>query len=183
MRDVHPVVRDVVAADLALIDAEAPRLVRSLYLSSSVALSDVHPAASGLDIVAVTATGCDTADVVALRRTHAQLAARHRRPAVEGPSVTWDHLAHDPLVAAPGPYAQGRQVQPAVSRERHPVTGHTLAHHGIAVRGPQPQEVNIWIDRDGLASWAWENLQRYCCPWHRRSARLLSTPGLARLGS
>src|SRR2546421_390931 len=150
-RDGHPLVQDIVAAYLALVDAEAPGLVQGVYLTGSLALSDFRPGMSDLDIVAVTATGCDAVAVAAMQRTHAKLAARYRRPAVEGPYVTWTQLTHDPLAAAPGPYAHGRQVQPYVSRERHPVTWHTLAHHGVAVRGPQPQELDIWTDREGLA--------------------------------
>jgi hypothetical protein len=179
----HSLVQDIVDAYLSLVDAEAPGLVQGLYLAGSVALSDFHPEASDIDFVAVTSAVCDAAGVAALERVHARLAARYRRPFFDGLYVTWDQLAHNPLHTAPGPCAHEGHVQPRVNHDRHPVTWHTLAQHGITVRGPQRQTLDIWTNRDVLAAWTRGNLDRYWRPWHRRSSHLLSKPGLVCLGS
>lgn len=179
----HPSVRSVVDAYLALVDVEAPGLVQGLYLTGSMALSDFRPGASDVDFVAVTARACDAAAVAALARVHARLAVRFRRPFFDGPYVTWDQLAHDPLDAAPGPHAHEHRLEAQAINERHPVTWHTLAHHGIAVRGPQRQELNIWTDGAALTAWTRDNLERYWRPWRRRGARVLSKHGLTCLGS
>lgn len=173
--------RDVVNAHLTLVDATAPGLVQGLYLIGSVALSDFRLGASDVDFVAVTAAACDAASVAALERVHGRVAARYRRPFFDGSYVTWDQLAYNPLHALPGTHAHEHHLQAQTAYE--PVTWHTLAHHGIAMRGPQRQELDIWTDRDVLAAWTRDNLERYWRPWLRRSSRLLSRPGLACLNS
>ncbi len=179
--ELPPLVQEIVAAYLALVDREAPGLVQGLYLTGSVALSDSRPGASDIDFVAVTAAGCDTAAIAALERVHGTLAARYRRPFFDGVYVTWDQLAHNPLHAAPGPHAHEHRLQVQTSDE--PVTWHILAHHGLTMRGPRRQELDIWTDRDVLAAWTRDNLERYWRPWLQRSAHLLSRPGLVCLGS
>ncbi len=72
-------------------------------------------------------------------------------------------------------------MQPAVAHD--PVTWHILAHHGITIRGPQRQTLDIWTDREVLASWARANLDGYWRRWRQRRSRLLSRPGLVCLGS
>ena len=64
-----------------------------------------------------------------------------------------------------------------------PVTWHTLARHGIAVRGPDPAALGVWDDPAALATWTLGNLDGYWRPWHDRHARLASRAGLAALGT
>jgi len=173
--------QEVVTAYLCLVDAEAPGLVEAFYLVGSVALAAFHPQASDIDFVAVTATPCDGEAVATLQRVHARLAAQYRRPFFDGVYVTWDQLADNPLHTAPGPCAHEGQVQPWVPHD--PVTWHTLAHHGVRVRGPQRQDRPIWTNRDVLASWTRDTLASYWRSWHRRRSYLLSKPGLVCLGS
>src|SRR5204863_3066050 len=88
-RALDQLVRDVVAAYLTTVDREAPALIEALYLVGSVPLDDFHPAASDIDFLAVTSRPLSEADLSALTRTHAALAARYRRPFFDGSSVTW----------------------------------------------------------------------------------------------
>jgi hypothetical protein len=160
----HPLVREVVDTYLPLVDAEAPGLVQRPYLTGSIALADFRPRASDIDFVAVTSTACTPGHIAALRRAHARLVARHRRPFFDGLYVTWDHLARDPLQAPPGPSAHDNRFLPAI-------------------RGPRRQELAIWTSREALAAWTRDNLDRYWRLWQRRSSRLLSRSGLVCLGS
>lgn len=175
-------VREVVDDYLAMTDNEVPGLIQGLYLVGSVALNDFHPRASDIDFVAVSDRELGDTAIEAVRRVHAQLAKRHPRPQFNGPYVTWAELAADPRQTHPGPHVHGDGVlHTSVRAERHPVTWHTLAHHGIAARGPDPSSVDIWTDPTGLAAWIRQNLEEYWRPWHRRSSRLLSKPGFATL--
>jgi hypothetical protein len=63
-----------------------------------------------------------------------------------------------------------------------PVTWHTLARHGMALRGRSPADLEIWTDPAALASWTLENLDLYWEPWLRRFSRSPSIEGLASLG-
>jgi hypothetical protein len=66
-------------------------------------------------------------------------------------------------------------VAPARGFDVNPVTWHTLARHGIAVRGPEPNRLEVWHDPAELQAWTRANLDAYWRDWvvraRRRSAR------------
>jgi len=53
----------------------------------------------------------------------------------------------------------------------NPVTWHTLARHGIAVRGQEPEHLRIHIDDAELRSWTLGNLNGYWRRWALRIER------------
>jgi len=179
----HPLVRAVTGDYLALVDAEVPGLVEGLYLTGSVALDDFHPSHSDIDFVAVTARKPGPEDLAGLRRAHARLVAKHKRPHFDGAYVTWAELAADAENAAPGPHAFANGFQDGSRAERHPVTWQTIVQCGVAVRGPSPAEAKILGDPDGLESWTVGNLGAYWRPLWTRMSRLPSAEGLAALGT
>lgn len=164
-------------------DTELPGLVQGLYLVGSVALHDFHPEASDVDFLAVTAAPPDDDQLGVLERIHAHVADAHPRPSFDGSYVTWDQLAADPLKAAPGPHVREHKFSRASRCDRHPVTWHTLADHGAALRGPLPGDMAVHTDRTGLTTWTRGNLISYWRPWWRRASLLPSPLGLACLGS
>jgi hypothetical protein len=170
----------VADAYLAAVDTEAPGLIEGFYLLGSAVLDDFHPDASDIDFVAVTATAPDADQIAALARIHTRQA---RRPILDGIYATWDDLADAPRLAAPGPHAHGTGLHHHCSHQRHPVTWHTLAHHGLAIRGPHPCDIAIATDPKALADWSLNNLDCYWRSWWQHSRRLLSKQGLASLGS
>jgi len=176
-------VQDLVNAYLGAVDSELPGLVEGLYLVGSVALDDFQPGVSDVDFVAVTATAPDAGGIAGLIRVHAQLRQQVPWPSFDGTYVTWQELAHDPRLAAPGPHAQGDRLTARGRSLRHPVTWHEIAQHGLALRGPARESVAIWTDRDRLRAWTLDNLDGYWRRWLERSARLFSKPGLTSLGS
>lgn len=177
----HPLVRAVTGDYLAFVDAEAPGLVEGLYLTGSVALDDFRPAHSDIDFVAVTADKPGPHEIAALRRAHARLVAKHKRPHFDGAYVTWAELAADTEDAAPGPHAFGNGFQDGSSAERHPVTWRTIVQCGVGLRGPSPAGAGIFGDPDGLESWTVGNLGSYWRPLWTRMSRLPSADGLAAL--
>jgi Nucleotidyltransferase domain len=170
-----PLVTEAVGAYLELVDAAVPDLVQGLYLVGSVALDDFRPGTSDVDFVAVTAD--PVTDLAALARVHRTLAARRGRPVLDGGYVTWCDLAGDPADAGPGLTVHGGRVRTRPAGGCDPVAWHTLADHGVAIRGPG--RVEVWTDVAALARWTRRNLDGYWRPWLRRSSRLLSRPGLA----
>ena len=176
----HGIVREVAGAFLRAVDAEAPGLVAGLYLTGSVALSDFRPHESDIDFVAVTATRPDAVALGALRRVHARLQAQSPRPYFDGVYVTRDDLRRDPALAIGALDAhEGRVTVSTAGLD--PVTWHTLARHGIAVRGPDPAALGVWDDPAALVTWTLGNLDGYWRPWRDRHARLASRAGLAAL--
>jgi hypothetical protein len=151
-------VYELVSRYLDLVDAEVPGLVEGFYLVGSVALDDFRPGASDVDFVAVTADPPTPAARAALSRIHRRL------PLLDGAYRTWTDLAG-----------------PAEAAGDTPVTWHTLARHGIAVRGPHPSTVDIHLDPAALSAWCRGNLNAYWRPWLTRSARLATRRGLVSL--
>ncbi|QUW85496.1 hypothetical protein SMIR_41215 (plasmid) [Streptomyces mirabilis] len=172
-------VRTVADAYLAAVDGEVPGLVEGFYLLGSVALDDFHPGSSDIDFVAVTSGEPDAGQVAALARVHGQ----PRRPVLDGIYATWSDLMNAPDLAAPGPHIHGTTLHRFCTHQRHPVTWHTLAQHGVAIRGPHPSELTVATDRQALAEWCLGNLDGYWRSWWQRSSRLFSKPGLVCLGS
>jgi hypothetical protein len=141
------IVTDTIQSYLALADAEAPGLVEGLYLEGSVALGDFRPRASDIDFVAVTAEPPDTAVLAALARVHDRLRRQRRRPFFDGLYLTWSDLADGPAAATGRPASSEGRFRP-ISGPGHanPVTWHTIAGHGVTLRGPEPSDLDIWTD-------------------------------------
>lgn len=177
---VSALARTVVDDYLTAVDAEVPGLVQGFYLVGSVALDDFHPASSDINFLAVTSDEPDADQVAALMRVHAR---QPRRPILDGIYTTWSDLTSAPHEAAPGPHIHGTLLHRFCTHQRHPVTWHTLAQSGVAIRGPHPSELTVATDRQALADWCLDNLAGYWRSWWRRSSRLLSKPGLVCLGS
>jgi Domain of unknown function (DUF4111) len=175
-------VQQIVADYLWHVDRALPGVVEGLYLVGSLALDDFHPRTSDIDFVAVCRHCLDDRAIRALRRVHARVAKRPLGRRFSGPYVTWSELAAKPRRAVPGPHV-GRNgtVSAGVQTGRDPVTWHTLARHGLALRGPSPDALDVWIDSVGLVSWTRRNLDDYWRRWLHRSSRLLSRPGMATL--
>jgi hypothetical protein len=175
-------VREILAALLDAADMAAPGLIEGFYPVGSVALADFRPHESDIDFMAVMAARPGAVVCDALHKAHVELQARQPRPHIEGVYVTWDDLRRDPDLAAPAPSWHAGRFQ-ADSFALNPITWHTLAHHGIAVRGPAPVNLTIHTDPARLTAWTRHNLDVYWRPWHDRSARLFSRAGVAALGA
>ena len=164
---VDAAVESVVSAYLETVDAEAPGLMEGLYLTGSTALGDFRPHTSDIDFVAVTAAPLDATAIAALKRAHARL---RNRPYFDGLYVNWDQLAHDPALTGQLPSSHEGRFQ-ACARRGDPVTWHTVAYHGIACRGPRPEDLTIWAEPEGLAIRTLDNLESYWRPLLDAAAR------------
>ena len=169
---VHALVDGVVNAYLAAVDAEAPGVVEGLYLTGSTALGEFRPNTSDIDFVAVTSERVDAAAVAALARAHARLRKQLLRPFFDGLYVTWSELANPPAQAGRGPYSCDGRFHRGGARLGDPVTWHTVARRGIACRGPEPADVDIWTDAAELTAWTLWNLDSYWRDLLHRATRI-----------
>ncbi len=165
---------EVVSTYLSSVDTEAPGVIEGLYLVGSVALSDFRPNESDIDFVGVTAARPDAATVDALGGVHAALQAQHPRPYFDGVYVTWSDLTRNPDLAEPAPFTHDGQFEASGRFALDPVTWHTLASGGIAVRGPSANRLSVWTNPAVLASWTLDNLGSYWRPWRAGTAELFS---------
>ncbi|MFE3318395.1 hypothetical protein [Nocardia sp. NPDC059195] len=177
------------SADLFLnaIDELAPGLVTGFYLVGSVALGDFHShgagrgrltTASDIDFVAVTDQRLEreSREMEALARAHAATVAASPRPNFDGVVLTWADLAAGPSVCPDVPCAQESRFAPAGRSGINPVTFCELAWHGIAVRGPQPADIDLWADRNALHEFTIDNLRAYWRPWWQQNQQRRPLP-------
>ncbi len=160
-------VDQVVGQYLESVDALLPGVVEGLYLVGSTALDDFQPGVSDVDFMAVTSAPLDEGAVDALASVHATIGADDGLPALEGPYVTFDELRARPAEAGEGVFHHG--VLDTGRAGRSPIEWVTLARHGIAVRGPGPDSLDISTDPDELTAWTRDNLDIYWAPWVARS--------------
>ncbi|HEY4829446.1 MAG TPA: aminoglycoside adenylyltransferase domain-containing protein [Solirubrobacteraceae bacterium] len=180
--------RTAIADLLGRLDRELPGRIEGFYVVGSACLGAFRPARSDVDFVAIVDGELDARDLRRLRAVHRRLwmnalardaGLRRRWPLVcNGSYLRPDDLSRSPLEVTPlAGHVAGRFAAAEPGFDVNPVTWHTLAHHGIAVRGPDPKSVRIRTDAADLHAWTLENLNGYWRRWVVRAGR----PGLATL--
>jgi Domain of unknown function (DUF4111) len=172
--------RRVVARYLEVGDARCPGIVEGLYLLGSLALGDFQPEVSDVDFVAVTTEALDDRCQEALAAVHAEVRAEADLPAFEGFYVTADELRDSPGRAGPGLFHHEARLRSGASM-RTPVEWAMLARRGVAIRGLQPDALDVFDDRDELACWTLGNLQDYWARWVEQSGDHASRAAMAML--
>ena len=153
-------VKAVTSLHLDLVDEVAPGLVEGLYLHGSLGFGEWYDGRSDVDFVAVTAERPDEATTALLREVHARVGETFPRPSYDGLYVTWADLARPPAecpdvpCTLAGKWATGRV-------DLNPVTWHELAWHGVHVRGPASEGVDLWTDTEALRAYSAANLRSY----------------------
>lgn len=165
---------------LSTVDRAAPGLVTGFYLVGSVCFGDFHArgagrgrlsTASDIDFVAVTDRRPDPVEISALAQAHATTVARFPKPHFDGSVLTWSDLAAGPDDCPDVPCAQESRFTEAGRDGINPVTFCELARHGIALRGPEPSDVDVWADQDALRAFTVDNLSSYWRPWWEKNRR------------
>jgi Domain of unknown function (DUF4111) len=171
---------------LAGLDRELPGRIEGFYVVGSTCLGAFRSDRSDVDFVALVADGgLDAAELHRLRRIHRGLwrtalardALRGRWPVVcNGCYLPPEALSRSPLEVTPlAGHVAGRFGIAEPGFDVNPVTWHTLAAHGIAIRGRDPASLNVRSDPAELRAWTIGNLNGYWRRWVGRARR----PGLA----
>ncbi len=165
----------VVDRYLARVEAAAPGLIRGFYAVGSIALGAFRPGRSDIDFVATLAQPGDAGALRALRRAHrlsyaaaAARAVRYREwPLVCNGFFLSEQadLSEPPSNVMPVAAQVAEKFVPRGRFDVTPPTWWTLAHHGIAVRGPEPDALHVHLDDDELRRWTAANLVSYWRPW------------------
>lgn len=173
-------VRRSTALFLSTVDRAEPGLVTGYYLVGSVCFGDFHArgagrgrlsTASDIDFVAVTDRRPDPGEISALAQAHATTVARFPKPHFDGSVLTWADLAAGPDDCPDVPCAQESRFTEAGRDGLNPVTFCELARRGIALRGPEPSDVDLWADQDALRAFTVDNLSSYWRPWWEKNRR------------
>ncbi|NKY46072.1 aminoglycoside adenylyltransferase domain-containing protein [Nocardia cerradoensis] len=167
---------------LTAVDELSPGLVTGFYLVGSVALGDFHAhgagrgrltTASDIDFVAVTDQRVepDSPEMTGLAEAHRRTVRAAPRPNFDGAVLNWTDLAAGPIECPDVPCAQESRFTASGRSGINPVTFCELAWHGITVRGPRPDDIEVWADRTALRDFTVDNVRGYWRPWWERSRR------------
>lgn len=84
---------------------------------------------------------------------------------MQGVYVSSGDLARSPLTVVPIAAHVSASFTAGRGFDANPVTWHTLARHGIAVRGPDPGALGVHVDDRELRAWTLANLHGYWTSW------------------
>ena len=154
---IPPDARHMAEQWLAVHDEVAPGLVEGLYLVGSLALDDWQPR-SDIDVVVFTADPATESDAAALEAAHAIAVGRLAdvRPGtnVDGPRLAWGDVSVPPMALHRPWTLDGAFHHDGECFELNPVTWHTLAARGVAVRGPEAPDLGVALDEHELRALA-----------------------------
>jgi hypothetical protein len=140
-----------------------------------------RPGRSDVDFVAIVDGDFHPAELHRLRALHVSrwlsallhdTALRRRWPLVcNGVYLHAGDLSRSPLEVTPlaGHVAGRFRASPASGFDVNPVTWYVLAHHGVALRGPDRDRLQIHADDIELRTWVLANLNSY---WRRWAGRV-----------
>jgi hypothetical protein len=181
------VARAAADALLARLDRALPGRITGFYVVGSACLGAFRDGRSDVDFVAVASGRLDAGELRRLRTIHRERwasalagdALRGRWPLVcNGCYLGPGDLSRSPLEVTPlAGHVAGRFGIAERGFDVNPVTWHTLAGHGIAIRGPEPGCLGVRIDAAELRAWTLDNLGGYWRRWVERARR----PGVSTL--
>jgi hypothetical protein len=173
---------------LARVDCVAPGWIEGFYLVGSASLGAFRPGRSDIDFVAVVTGELSPEKMMRLRGVHLgqwlsalgrDVVLRRRWPLVcNGIYLRRGDLTLPARQVTPiAGHAAGRfRVAERSGLDVNPVTWHTLASQGIAIRGPGPEQLRIHVATDELRAWSLTNLNDYWRRWSDRAVDVRALP-------
>src|SRR5215469_5800944 len=169
-------VAELVGRYLRRVDLAIPGAIQGFYVVGSTALGAFRPGRSDVDFVAVLGEQLAAADLNRLRRAHHRLYSADLAHAFlrlpwrwpltcNGVFVRWPDLSRSPLAVVPIASHTAWRFAAGHGFDVNPVTWRVLAEHGIAVRGPEADRLEIHQDEAELRRWCLRNLDGYWRRW------------------
>ncbi len=164
----------VVERYLARLIPALPGLLDGFYVVGSLALGGFRAGRSDIDFVATLARPLAPDALNALRRVHRRSYAEGAVRAVmsrswplvcNGVFLLREDLARPPATVTAAAQQVAEKFAAGTGFDVNPVTWWTLAHSGIALRGPSPAHLAIHLDDAELRTWTATNLVSYWRPW------------------
>ena len=168
---------------LTRLDRAVPGRIDGFYVVGSACMGAFRAGRSDLDFVAIVSGVLDRRELARVWAVHlgrwgsalvGDGAVHGRWPLVcNGVYLRHGDLSRSALEVTPiAGHVGGRfRVGERAGFDVNPVTWHLLAGHGIAVRGPQRNGLQVHVDDAQLRAWTLENLDGYWRRWAQRARR------------
>jgi hypothetical protein len=160
---IQPILDDYIS----LVNQHLPDLLRAFYIEGSIALGGFNERFSDIDFVAVLHRRTNPTEFEALRHIHKAIEKNDPRWKLSGSYLSSDDLDGFDKVKS-HPHYHDSVLRLDGHFELQSVEGWILKNHGIAIIGPEPQELPFTIDWDALIERMRENLNSYWARWTRR---------------
>jgi hypothetical protein len=165
-------VQPVLQEYLLGMEEHLPGLLAGFYIHGSLALKAFNLYSSDIDFITVVSRRCTASDVECLRRIHAEVAQQYPRWPLQGSYLKWDDLGQFEGVIPPSPHLHDGVLTPDGCREIDAVTWWVLKNRGIALVGPEPQDLAFTVDWEALLTRMHENLNTYWKNFTCKPARM-----------
>lgn len=176
-----PTVQTVIDDYIGLVHSALPGLLDGLYIHGSIALHAFTPGLSDIDAITITSRRCTPGDIDALQVIHRTLAERYPKLPWEGSYLQWQDLGGFEATISPHPHIHDGIVHPSGYHDINAVTWWVLKHHGLAIVGPPPAQLDLEVDWNRLVADMHHNLNSYWARFTtdpRRIAWLLADDGI-----
>jgi hypothetical protein len=166
---VRPTLQDYVSR----VNDQVPGLMKAFFIEGSIALGGFNTCFSDIDFVAILDHPATPMEFKALRGIHRAIEKRCPRWKLMGSYLQSADLDGFDREIEPHPTYHGGVLRPHGHFELDSVEGWILKNHGIALFGPEPQDLPFTVDWDLLIKKMRENLNTYWASWTRRPGRII----------
>jgi hypothetical protein len=166
-------IRELLQAYMRLLETQLPGFVTGLYLYGSIALEAFDENLSDIDFVAFLSRCATPSDLEQLAAIHQTIANHYPRWLLEGTYLQWPELGQLEGQIAPSPIHHDNKFEASGNFDINLVNWWVIKNRGIALIGPQVDELHLLVDWDLLISQMRENLNTYWASYVHKPRRIV----------
>lgn len=166
-------IQSILGDYISLVNQQLPGLMKAFYIEGSIALGGFNGHFSDIDFVAILNRRATPTEIDTLRNIHKVIEKSHPQWKMSGSYLQSDDSGRFDNKVEPNPYYHDGVLRLHGHFEFNWVEGWILKNHGIAIIGPEPQDLLFTIDWELLIKKMRENLNSYWVRWTKRPKRLV----------
>jgi hypothetical protein len=178
---VPEIIQPLLAEYMSLLDEKLPGFISASYLQGSIALGAFNERHSDIDLIAFLGRGWTPGDLEILKEIHNTVNTTYPRWPLEVAYLQWPGLTDPEQVVRPYLQYLAGQLGLITDFDLDEVTCWVLKNRGIALRGPEPQDLGFEVDWGALIAAMHHNHNTYWVQFTtnpRRMAYMLTNEGL-----
>jgi hypothetical protein len=152
---------------MSLMNTELPGLMCGFYIQGSIALDAFNEHFSDVDFITIVRRAPSESDVERLKAIHQTLEGKYPRWSLEGSYV---HL--NGTVITPYLNYHDKVLRPDTYVDVNDVTWWVLKNRGIALFGPEPNQLDLGVNWNVLIANMRHNLNTYWVQYTRKPSRI-----------
>lgn len=166
-------IRPTLQAYISLVNQQLPGLMKAFYVEGSIALGGFNERLSDIDFVAILNRRATPTEIECLRGIHKIIEKSYPRWKMSGSYLQSDDLGRFDNEVEPNLSYHDGVLRLQGHFELNSAEGWILKNHGIALVGPEPQDLPFTVDWDLLVKKMRENLNSYWASWTRRPNHII----------